>query len=378
MSDGRATAAGRVAGGFDSNTSLGALIAPDAVVRRILTAPKRSVFTVSGTTSDAIRDRLDRVEDCEQRVLFLKFPSADTADGIVERIIAILAETALRLWPIWFDNVSFDQMTNDKVGRHAAAEAIRSAAPGVAGLLLPWALKAIQLALSGRVPRVRKTNAATELTQLSLTISRTGLVLLFDCDDVRADERNQLAAICTLEWIAEHGDAAVIALFSELPPFVPPFDRILYGALRVGQTDLANTHPPDETVRKNAPWIAPWRGKPHPLSDTELRLYNALGRDDELSSLFTFNTLIETVGGTKPKVDLLWQDGRLVVELDGYGSHGNRSAFFDDRRRDYELIRSGYIVLRLVNEEIEQDLELAMEKIRSIVRLRQPYSRRNA
>ncbi len=369
MSGGRATAAGRVAGVFDDSTSEGAAIAPDALARRILAAPKRSVFAVSGTTSDAIRNGLDRVEDCEQRVLFLKFPSANTTDSIVEKIIAVLAETALRLWPIWFDNVSFGQAANDKAGRQAAAEIVRGSAPALPGLMLPWALKATQLALAGRLPRVRKTNPTTELTQLSLAIGRTGLILLFDCDDIRSDERNQHAAISALEWIAVHGDAAVIALFSELPPFVPPFDRILYGALRVGPTDLPGAPLAGEPAHRDEPWIAPWRGKPHPLSDVELRMFNALGKDPALAPLFTFNTLIDTVHGSKPKVDLLWKQGRLVIELDGYGSHGNRTAFIGDRQRDYELLLSGYIVLRLVNEEVQQDLELALEKIRSVVRI---------
>lgn len=378
MSGRRAPAASRVAGGCNNDTPQGAAITSEVLVRRILAAPRRSVLTVSGTTSETIRAELDRIEDCARRVLFFKFPSADTTDRIIEQVVTILAETALRLWPVWFDNVSFEQTANNKFSRNAATKAVQDAAPGVSGLLLPWVQKATQLAQSGRMPRVRKATAATELAQLSLAISRNGLILLFDCDELRSSDSNHQAAISALEWIAVHGDAAVIALFSERPAFKPPFDRILYGALQVNSADTAGALAASEPLQTDAPWIAPWRGKPHPLSDVELRLFDALGRDGELASLFTFNTLIKTVGGTRPKVDLLWQDGRLVVELDGYGSHGNRSAFFDDRRRDYELIRSGYIVLRLVNEEIEQDLELAMEKIRSIVRLRQPQPGRTA
>ena len=62
----------------------------------------------------------------------------------------------------------------------------------------------------------------------------------------------------------------------------------------------------------------------------------------------------------------------LVVELDGYGSHGNRAAFMYDRHRDYELALSGYTVLRLANDEIAQDIEKAVEKIRDLVRMRRP------
>jgi very-short-patch-repair endonuclease len=68
-------------------------------------------------------------------------------------------------------------------------------------------------------------------------------------------------------------------------------------------------------------------------------------------------------------VDLVWTKGRLVIELDGYDSHGNRGAFMYDRHRDYELTLSGYTVLRLANDEIAQDIEKAVEKIRDIVHL---------
>jgi very-short-patch-repair endonuclease len=85
--------------------------------------------------------------------------------------------------------------------------------------------------------------------------------------------------------------------------------------------------------------------------------------------LFGFNQFVDTVRGSRPKVDLVWMEGRLVVELDGYGCHGNRAAFMYDRHRDYELTLSGYTVLRLANDEIAQDIEKAIEKIRDLVNL---------
>jgi very-short-patch-repair endonuclease len=68
----------------------------------------------------------------------------------------------------------------------------------------------------------------------------------------------------------------------------------------------------------------------------------------------------------------LWPHGRLVVELDGYTDHSTPSAFERDRHRDYELIVSGYRVLRITNDEVKRDLEAAVSKIRDIVRLQNP------
>ena len=58
-----------------------------------------------------------------------------------------------------------------------------------------------------------------------------------------------------------------------------------------------------------------------------------------------------------------------MVELDGYPDHGSRTAFMYDRNRDYELALSGFSVLRLANDEIAQDIEKAVEKIRDMVQL---------
>ena len=80
----------------------------------------------------------------------------------------------------------------------------------------------------------------------------------------------------------------------------------------------------------------------HPLSLTEQRLSKAIAVDTELSPLFAFNVFVETVRGSRPKVDLLWKAGRLVIELDGYLDHGSRAAFMYDRHRDYELSLSGF------------------------------------
>jgi very-short-patch-repair endonuclease len=51
-------------------------------------------------------------------------------------------------------------------------------------------------------------------------------------------------------------------------------------------------------------------------------------------------------------VDFLWPERRLIVELDGYRSHGGRSAFESDRSRDVELHLLGYEVLRFTWRQV--------------------------
>jgi very-short-patch-repair endonuclease len=54
-------------------------------------------------------------------------------------------------------------------------------------------------------------------------------------------------------------------------------------------------------------------------------------------------------------VDFLWRTARLIVEVDGWDSHGSRSAFEHDRARDVELATMGYEVLRFTWNRVTRD-----------------------
>lgn len=243
----------------------------------------------------------------------------------------------------------------------------------MSGLNTGWTKAAARLALDGRAPRVEGVLPAVELNQLALTIGRAGLVLVIDVGAAEAGGTNLAALVHALEWIAQHAGSGVVVLFPELPAFGSPFDRVLYGARRVAAEAREEAPMIDSAMlddRDDAPWLAPWQGAPHPLSDIEQRLAAMLEADRELTALFRFNWFVKTARGSRPKVDLVWLDGRLVVELDGYPDHSTRGAFISDRHRDYELALTGYTVLRLANDEVAQDFGRAIEKIRDLVRLR--------
>lgn len=345
------------------------------VAEFVLGAPQGSVLTLGGIDGQTLRLILDQIEPerCSRRALVLRITPAATAEAMVEHVIGLLSDTVHRLWPVWFTDVSFSECRNDTLGRLTAGMIARRAAEEIAGLSASWAAAAARLALDNRPPRVSGVLAATELAQLALAVSRSGLVIAADVDAACA-RLGAAAVVHALEWIAQHSHGAVVALFSKLPPNEPPFDRILYGArFMIAGTNATPgaVAPVAAASTDHEPWLAPWRGLPHPLSETEQRLARALGADPELASLFSFNQFVDTQRGSRPKVDLLWMEGRLVVELDGYGVHGNRAAFMYDRHRDYELTLSGYTVLRLADDEIAQDIEKAIEKIRDLVNLRQ-------
>jgi very-short-patch-repair endonuclease len=54
------------------------------------------------------------------------------------------------------------------------------------------------------------------------------------------------------------------------------------------------------------------------------------------------------------RLDFFWPELRLAVEVDAYGTHGSRSRFEADRRRDARLVTErGVVVLRVTKPAIE-------------------------
>jgi very-short-patch-repair endonuclease len=113
----------------------------------------------------------------------------------------------------------------------------------------------------------------------------------------------------------------------------------------------------------------PVRGKPHPLSDSEQKLAKLIVADSFLAPLFSFNTPVHLSPLSRPCVDLVWEAGRLVVEIDD-ATHWHKVKYAADRQRDFELIAAGFMVLRITAEEVLQDAGKALHKIRTCVELR--------
>lgn len=350
----------------------------DEVTARILTVQRGTVLSLAGLDAPTLRCLLDQSsagEDTPRVLLAPLLPAASPAQ-VAEEILGSLARAARQLWPLWYGDAAFGVCGNDTLGRRAADAIAHKAARRLDGVSDRWASAAARLVLEDRLPRVAGTPEQTELEQLARVIGPHGLVLVADLTGLAQEGEYGGAALAqaaalihALEWAARHLPGGVVALFARLPPATPPFDRILHGArvvLPAGPAAQAQ----EQGAGQEAPWLGPWRGRPHPMSEIEQRLARMLGEDDELRSLFGFNRTVETVRGSKPKVDLLWAEGGLVVELDGYADHGTRSAFLRDRQRDYELTLSGFTVLRLANDEVVQDYWKALEKIRDMVRLR--------
>jgi very-short-patch-repair endonuclease len=71
-------------------------------------------------------------------------------------------------------------------------------------------------------------------------------------------------------------------------------------------------------------------------------------------------------------VDFLWPNENLIVEVDGYGTHGTRQAFENDRRRDQVHAANGYVVIRITWEQLQN------EPLAVIARIAQALAHRRA
>ncbi|WP_286159005.1 DUF559 domain-containing protein [Methylobacterium sp. Leaf456] len=252
-----------------------------------------------------------------------------TAPALIGRLLDDLAELALDRWPEWHEG--------------------GSPSPD------PWRKAAAKRAALGHPPRFRRMAREIELARLLGVLGPLGPALVWEVDPAAAQRARPV--IEAMEWCARHG-AATVAVLPVAPPETAPYDRLLYGALTLARAEPAVL----------ARFIAP--AGPHHASTTERRVAAALGRDPELAGLFACNAAVPVgAWGGRARVDLLCSRHRVVVELDG-PEHRGEPNFGNDRHRDYELLTAGYLVLRLTNQQVADDLTLCIEKIRAVVRLR--------
>jgi hypothetical protein len=66
--------------------------------------------------------------------------------------------------------------------------------------------------------------------------------------------------------------------------------------------------------------------------------------------------------------DFRWTDARLVIELDGFESHGTRAAFERDRARDRALLARGWRVARITKRQLEDAPAEIADQLKTLLR----------
>jgi very-short-patch-repair endonuclease len=70
-------------------------------------------------------------------------------------------------------------------------------------------------------------------------------------------------------------------------------------------------------------------------------------------------------------VDFYWPDHGLIVEVDGYDTHGNRQAFENDRRRDQIHVAAGHVVVRITWPQLQREPIAVAARIAQALALRE-------
>lgn len=286
-------------------------------------------------------------------------------DRLTRHLVEVLAEAARARWPAWYGG-RFSQLgtLDDEI---AAPRQIAAAIAAHDDVLQRWLDDARTRARAGQRPVFADLHPALQVRQLALALDGDQLRVVVVLQPASYDVLGLEAVGRALEWFAAHTRARAIGVLPAELASHEGLDRVGYGArtIRFSVPEVRGA-PPEEPIAVVHPVI----GRPHPLSRVERHMAQMLGRAEDLRTLFEFNQRIETARGSHAIVDLVWREGRVIVEIDGWDTHGNRGAFASDRHRDYELVLSGYLILRLTNEEVLSDAALAVDKIRDVVRFR--------
>jgi very-short-patch-repair endonuclease len=79
------------------------------------------------------------------------------------------------------------------------------------------------------------------------------------------------------------------------------------------------------------------------------------------------NTSLDAQDHGRLEVDFHWPEHRLIVETDGFETHGTPTAFTTDRRRDAALTAAGYRVVRFAWGDVAGDAGTVALRLRALL-----------
>ena len=282
------------------------------------------------------------------RVIGLRQAKFPPHDQLLTGCVRSIAAGAIALWPDWYG---------------ADVDAGKTAVyPKEVSSL--WLEKAEALVSVGKLPLPSGYPNAIHVAQIALALGSPHLVIAIAVTEANLGVKELKSVVATTTWLAIQSQAKIALLVPQNLVDADEFDQVIKESLErlvvAPETEPSIEELPVVTVTSI-------NGRPNPTSPGEMLLAARLAKDPELEGIFSFNQAVKSVHGKEYKVDLLWLAGKLVVEVDGYSFHSSAFAFGQDRHRDYELLISGYRVLRLTHEEIFKDTPRSIAKIRDSV-----------
>jgi very-short-patch-repair endonuclease len=334
---------------------------PGVEARQLGELPSDRVLQLRGRAADTIATSLAHGNaDLPAALTCRVLPTATPAD-LVTAILDDVESAAIELFPTWLPE----------------AEHIRT--PGGAGLVAVRALAADRasrsahfrpflsdlaaMALGGRAAARRRFPPEIRAVGLARVIAdalrRDRLVLVVDVPSgLTAVDEQVVAAGCG--WLADRGRFGVWLTGAPLVTV----DWLASATLTVPLTGAVDV-----------PFVQPGAvvGIPHPGSTAEAALEAALATRSWAAGRRWNQTYRSHALRSPVRLDLLWQDERCVVEIDG-PEHCAPVRFDADRRRDVQLQLDGYAVLRFTNARVLHDVEAVVAQIGKFIEARRRES----
>ena len=306
-------------------------------------------------------------QGAETRVIACRWERVPRLDALLDDVVKTFAGVALADWPHWHGTALVDPRSpadfDQTLGlRQAAAEICRNQ-PKVVGSWLRWAAGEC---LSGRLPFDDAAPREFQTGQLGGAISPGKLLIVLSA---RSPEQGGAATVtAAAEWLGRIGVGGVTLLLPVAWESCEALRRLNLVPRRLAN---ATTAPPTQGAHDGVKiQVTPLAGLPHPGSAAEQALYKRIGFDQELAACLKFNQTIEVDLHQKYRVDIACAALRVAIEIDGDDHRASVVKYTQDCQRDYRLMLQGYLVLRLPNDIVENDMELAIQRIRDLIRYR--------
>jgi very-short-patch-repair endonuclease len=148
-------------------------------------------------------------------------------------------------------------------------------------------------------------------------------------------------------------------------PVDPLWKKDYAGSVRRLVRDGVDTPLANLFVHVARPFTPDSEGAARARSASEAFFYRRLETLRETTRRFRLNAELSIPfdGWGRMEVDLLCEDARLVVELDGAQHLADPEAYRRDRRKDALLQQNGYMVLRFLAEDLGKRLDYVLDTI---------------
>lgn len=344
--------------------------------------PVGRAIRLTGTSPAALALMLDPLPDDAPAVVTYRPADAVSVAAVVGEALDELEQAAVRLFPVWLPGA--DGVTSPAGAGVAAVRALaRSMAPASAHYG-PFLADLAERALRRQAPRHGRFSSEVRAVGLAKVAARaydrtSAALVVVAPGELSTVASEILVGACV--WLGEHARLGVWLIGAKPPSAdrLMPYRITVPGYVTELERGVAESIEEPGLPTLSIPAVA---GLPAGGSTAEQALEQALAQHPWATGRAWHQRYQPTELDLLRFLDVLWEREKIVVEVDG-PEHRACLKWADDRRRDNQLQRDGYIVLRFPNERIATDTASVLHDIHTHLRLRRstapeghPYAHR--